>query len=602
MIMSPIYLFKYLNLQVSDTFKVSDTLAILFFISLTTLAVGQSHFADVTTSTGLLPMTGSEGIAVGDFNNDGYDDFYVCSISSKNQLYQNNGNGIFTEIAEVMGLDLDEDTYTQAAVWGDLNNDGWLDLYVANKATADNVFLNKGDNTFEDISFWAGIYHLGFPKSVNLADINNDGWLDIYISNFNAENVMYLNNGDETFSNYTMIAGALDDNAAMGTIFFDYDKDGDVDLYLVHDHFEPNFLYQNDGTGVFTEVGAIAGVNTESFGMGVDVGDFNRDGWLDIYMANFGKNFLLLNNGDGTFIEMAEEAAVEDTGMGWGCIFLDYDNDGWEDIYVANAYVVSPIPNVLYKNLENTAFEKVEQAEAISNHYNSYGTASLDYNLDGQMDVLVANRGTGESLQLFKNPERTGNWVSFKLIGTNSNRSAIGAKIQLIDDLGHTHYQELNAGQSWSSQNSSLLHFGLGEANTLEQVLVSWPLGQQDTFFLLEANQFYSIHEGLDIQEGIVFDVPTTISDNIEEEHFQLNVFPNPNQGNFTMSFYQKEKSSIRMEVYNLLGQLVFSKIIETSVIGKNDISIQLPPALSNQVLSVQLVSNQTYNIFLIVE
>lgn len=560
------------------------------------MAIGQLTFTDQTIAAGLLPIEGAESIAVGDFNNDGYDDFYVCSIANKNQLYQNKGDGTFIEISDSLGVALDEDTYSQAAVWGDLNNDGWLDLYVANKAKADNVFINQGNGTFEDRSFWVGIYHLGFPKSVNLADINNDGWLDIYISNFYAENVMYLNNGDETFSNYTTVAGAFDTGKTMGTIFFDYDKDGDLDLYLVHDSFEPNLLYQNNGTGVFTEVGAVAGVNTESFGMGVDVGDINRDGWLDIYIANFGENFLLLNNGDGTFSDISTSSNTNDTGMGWGSVFLDFDNDGWEDIYVCNTHAIDFQQNALYRNLGDFNFEKAETNEVICNEYSSYGNASLDIDLDGNMDVLVANRGANESVQLFQNPERSQPWVSFKLIGTTSNRSAIGTTIQLTDDLGIIHYQELCAGQSWSSQNSSLLHIGLGDATGIAEIKVSWPSGLEEIVEVTRLHRFYTIIEYSDIYEGIIFDIPTSIQDLPYPTDMPFQLFPNPSNGHFTVAFYTKTSTPIELKIYNVLGELIFYKKMETTLIGKNEIIIDLHSAVRRQFVSVQLFSQNSFS------
>ncbi|RMG29226.1 MAG: VCBS repeat-containing protein, partial [Bacteroidetes bacterium] len=316
------------------------------------LAEAQPGFTDVSQKAGFLPLPGAEGIAVGDFNNDGYEDVYVSNTQSTNLLYQNQGDGTFVEVAGLLGLALEPDTDSRTALWGDINNDGWLDLYVGNKAAPDRLFLNLRGEAFEDISSQAGIFQDGHPKSVNMADVNADGFLDIYVSNFASENALLLNQGDTSFVNAIYWSGALDKGLAMGTVIFDYDKDGDPDLYLVHDGREPNLLYENDGTGRFMEVAARAGVNTQSFGMGVDIGDINNDGWMDIYIANLGPNILLLNNGDGTFANISQLAGVEDAGMGWGTNLLDYDNDGLLDMYVANDFDFSPHPyyNVLYRN------------------------------------------------------------------------------------------------------------------------------------------------------------------------------------------------------------------------------------------------------------
>lgn len=551
-------------------------------------------FTDVSTSAGLQLKSGSEGIAVGDFNNDGYDDFYVTMTTSKNQLYQNNGDGTFTEVGESLGVALGEDIDSRASVWGDVNNDGWLDLYVGNKSTPDQFFLNNGDGTFQEISFDAGIYQLGNPKSINMADVNNDGFLDIYVSDFVGDNVLYLNNGDLpngqaslTFINYTYAAGVTDNSKSMGAVFFDYDKDGDADLYLVHDGNEPNILYQNDGSGVFTDVSATSGANTESFGMGVDIADVNNDGWLDIYITNLFKNILLLNNADGTFSNISENANVNDFGMGWGTSFLDFDNDGLEDIYVANDYAFSPYRNVLYKNKGNLMFQKSDETEPICNENSSYGTAILDYNLDGNMDILVANRAVNEGVQLFQNADRQKHWINFKLIGTTSNFNAIGSKIQITDNLGLIHYHEIVAGQSWSSQGSSLAHFGLGDATSINELKIIWTSGLEQSVSINELDKIYTITEGGKVEEGIVYpslNIPST------ENGFDFTIAPNPNDGAFQIGFNVEIAQNCTIALYNSVGQLLYSKNIETHL-GKNIIPIELKQQ-DNQLIMIKISGN----------
>ena len=559
------------------------------------LGHSQTAFIDVTASVDLQTNEGAEGIAIGDFNNDGYDDFYVSHVIGSNQLYKNNGDGTFIEIGGELGLALGATIDTRTAVWGDINNDGWQDLYVGNKGTLDKLFLNLGNDNFEEISTSAGIQQLGHPKSVNMADVNQDGFLDIYISNFAGENVLYLNNGDKTFTDYTLTAGALDRGRAMGSIFFDYDKDGDVDLYLVHDGNEPNFLYQNDGTGIFTEVGQVAGVNTASFGMGVDVGDINNDGWLDIYITNFGPNFLLLNNGDGTFRDISKTAEVDQTGMGWGTNFIDFDKDGLLDIYVANDtdFGGGFHPNVLYRNKGNLTFESSEINGAICNKMSSYGAAQTDFNLDGNLDMLVVNREEGEGVTLYQNPERENHWLGFKLVGINSNRNAFGAKITVLDNLGVLHYKELLAGHSWESQSSQIIQFGLGNATEIESMTIDWPSGDSETVQLSEIDKYYTITEGGLIEEGLFGDRSTSTVD-ILPTPFELSIFPNPNNGNFTINFKATTAEPLLVEIFDILGKNVFHQEITSPIIGDNQIKIQQVNNLTfkNKLLFVRL-SNQ---------
>jgi len=341
----------------------------LFFFHIS--SVGAQPIFEEVANSGLDAFSANEGIAIGDFNNDGWEDIYVSSPFGTNRLCKNMGDGTFQEVGSTAGVALS--SLSVASTWGDINNDGFLDLYISLVNDNDQLFLNNGDETFQDITLSSGIANNANTKCVNMADVNNDGFLDIYLSNFNTENILFINNGDNSFSNQTTVSGAMDTGPSMGNIFFDYDKDGDVDLYLTHDQLVPNILYQNDGTGVFTDVSEAAGVNAIGYGMGVDVGDMDNDGWLDLYITNLFQNVLFRNNSDGTFENISSDAGVDDNGMGWGNLFLDFNKDGLMDIYVANEsdFMNPNDPNVLYKNMGDLTFEKVETNQAISNIDNS---------------------------------------------------------------------------------------------------------------------------------------------------------------------------------------------------------------------------------------
>lgn len=530
-------------------------------------APAQSGFTDVTSAAGIQLLSGSNGVAVADFNNDGWDDLFVSYTNRKCQLYKNLGNGTFMEMAQSAGVAVNGGIKT--AVWGDINNDGYTDLYVASQNPPGFLLLNNGNETFTNITQSAGINQTGTPISVNMADINNDGYLDIYIAQFLAENIMYLNNKNNTFTNYTWGARALDSGKSMGVVFFDYDKDGDADLYLVHDGNEPNFLYQNNGSGYFTEVGHSAGADTRTNGMGVDAGDINNDGYPDLYITNLDQNLLLKNNGNGTFTDISASAGVDDKGMGWGCTFIDYDNDGWLDIYVANDYGYSPYPNVLYRNKGNLTFEQVELGGPVSNRLGSYGTACFDYDQDGNPDLVVANRSSGENVQLFKNAQRPGHWLGVQLFGRASNRSAVGAKLALTDNMGQLHYLERTAGQGWASQNSSVLHVGLGAATAIQSATIYWPSGLHQNVQFSTLNTNYTIAEGDAPVIGLQQSATPTRPDLVAEA-LTATIFPNPTRdGTATLTLNLPHASILRIQLFDAGGDETLTLNLPEQAPGK---------------------------------
>jgi hypothetical protein len=557
------------------------------------LASGQAQevFTDVTGTLGIQSGPGGSSVAVGDYNNDGLEDLYVGFFNYPNQLWKNLGEGGFVEVANAARVALESDAKTRTALWGDIDNDGYLDLYVGNIDKPDKLLRNNGDGTFSDISQSAGVNQIGYPQSVNMADVNGDGLLDIYVSNLLQHNILYQNNGDLTFSNVTIQAGVMDLQIAMGTICFDYDQDGDVDLYLVHDNHAPNFLFQNDGTGHFIEVGAATGLNTASFGMGVDIGDINNDGWLDLSITNLGPNFLMLSNGQGSFADIAENVGVGDAGMGWGTSFLDFDRDGWVDLYVANDYNFSPYPNLLYRNNGDSTFTETQSGEAVGNLHASYGTASLDYDLDGDLDLVVANTNADAGLQLFENTITNDyHWIGLKLIGQESNRQAVGARVRLVDAQDVVHYDELTAGDGWTSQSSSLFFFGLGDAESLQEATIYWPSGLEQPLMGLTVDQYYSIEEGHLPVEGILPGPAVAVRDPAPED-LQIAVYPNPSPGQVLLELAaDSDFMPERIRVYDELGRTLLEQALARPFIQPYSLELTRQQLQGTQYLIVQLL------------
>lgn len=483
----------------------------------TSITFGQIQFSEVTNQTGLKFIGKNYGAAIADFNRDGYDDIFAFSQQAPCRLYRNNGNGTFTDVAAAVGVAFNGTP--NVAGWVDINNDGLLDLFIGNREGFNVLYLGVEDGTFIEHTFLSGLLNGSNVKAVLFADVNLDGNIDIYLARLNMENILYLNMGNSQFLNFTNNSGATDHQISMGAVFFDYDNDGDPDLYLTHDANQPNILYQNDGTGHFTNVAAAAGADVAGYGMGVDVGDINNDGWLDIYITNLYDNFLLVNNGDGTFSEIATAAGVNDGGMGWGCTFLDVDNDGWQDIYAANDSYFSPRPNLLYHNKQDLTFEIISENSPLESMQPGYGTATLDFNNDGKMDIYLANYVGEIGNQLFRNDSKTeNNWVKIKAEGTVSNRSAIGARVT-IKSAGQLWTDEIVGTSGYATQNSLTLHFGLGQINNIDQLTIRWPNGLEEVYENLPVNTVYTL------VEGAGYTTPTVDFKNGQK---LISAFPNP--------------------------------------------------------------------------
>lgn len=455
--------------------------------------IAQNSFEDISSTAGIDTKGANYGVAFGDFNNDGWEDIYVSRRNEANHLYRNLGDGTFEEIALQAGVAYEGDS--RVAIWGDINNDGWLDLYVGNKETGDLLYLNNQNESFTNISVEAGLSQTGSAKAAAFADVDNDGLIDIYIAREYVQNTLYKNIDGTSFLDRIYPSGALDDQTlSMGLIFFDYDNDRDLDLYLTHDAYHQNLLYQNDGNGVFTDVSVISRTDYRGFGMGVDFADINNDGWLDFYITNLYDNTLYLNNQNGTFSNIITSSGANDLGMGWGTAFLDINNDGWEDIYVANN---PPYPNICFQNNQDNTFQTISTNNPLGSSANSYGMACADINNDGWEDIFLANLNDtiGNQLLLNQGPTQTNNnWIKIKTVGSSSNRSGIGARVE-IHAGNQIWIDEVSGGMGYSAQNSLLLTFGLGTTAVIDRIRIYWPSGVLTEQENIAVNQFLTIYE-----------------------------------------------------------------------------------------------------------
>ncbi len=522
----------------------------------------QSHgqgpiFRELGEMTGL-KVRKSMSVSVVDFNNDGADDVMITRAGLNNLLFRNNQDGSFTDVSLDAGL-----WYfgrSLQTVWADINSDGYQDLFLATSAGEENkLFLNNGDETFTDISESAGINTTGVAISVHWADINGDSMLDLFVFNLNEGNHYFINNGDNRFTDYSEESGIVNRILNMGSVFLDFDKDGDMDVFTSHDSDVGNFMYENDGQGNFTDVTEELGMYTASNAMAASVGDFNNDGWPDIYLTNLRENYLFKNNQGESFTEVAGTAGVDDPGMGWGVSWLDYDNDGFLDIYVANDTHYSPYSNVLYRNNGDETFTQVDSGLPVSSELGSYSSSISDLDRDGDLDILVSNRGPKDHSEFFLNEiENDNKWLILKLEGTDFS-STVGAEVQVTTDQG-SYYRYVHAGTGWQSDDSENIHFGLGKSTSVQEVKVTWP------------DRSTTIYTGINLDEAVllkqdgskntlVYDlipldgnIVTSLDDELAEE---IRLWPNPAQGFIRVDLSNRQFTKLSFELVDLKGVIV---------------------------------------------
>ena len=458
-------------------------------------------FTDVTDKSGLDRSGWQTGVCVGDYDNDGWDDLF-CGFWGHNILFHNNGDGTFTDVTKKAGLWKDEVRWGTGCTWLDYDRDAFLDLFVANYIVLDLAKVPAPGETM--YCQWKGFPVMCGPRGLP-----------------GGMNVLYHNNGDGTFTDVSKQAGILEPGPryAISAVSYDFDNDGWPDIYVAVDS-GPSILFHNKHNGTFEDIALEAGCafnedGREQAGMGLGVGDYDCDGWLDIYKTNFSADTsdLYHNNGDGTFTDVTFMAGVglDTENVKWGCGFIDYDNDGWLDILQVDGHVYPSVdlhdtgqtfmePRVVYRNLGNGKFKDVskEMGPGITARHSSRGCAFGDYDNDGDIDVVVNNMNQIPSL-LRNDGGNKNNWIKVKLIGTKCNRTAIGARVRVVVGK-HTQLGEVHCGTSVMSQSDLRLHFGVGNAQKIDRLEVEWPTTQKiETFTNLDPNQILTIKEGAGI-------------------------------------------------------------------------------------------------------
>lgn len=455
--------------------------------------LGGWRFADATDIGGVDVAAWSMGCAVGDIDNDGFDDLFVSNIG-ENFLFRNQGDGTFTRSPLPSGPGVNR--FSTSSAFFDADGDGYLDLYVTQYVGSDLAALPSPS----DCGTWLGLPVFCGPRGLEAAP-------DAY----------FRNRGDGSFTDATDEAGfgAVEAAFGLGIVVGDYDDDGDIDVYVANDSV-PNYLFENDGTGHFTEVALFTGTaynagGLPQAGMGVDMGDIDGDGRLDMFVTNFSHdtNTPYMNLGNGLFADETARAGLAASTwfyLGWATRIGDFDNDGNNDIFVVNGHIYPEVDaaalrttyaqrnQVLWNDGGPRLVEReISPQDGLSNVRSSRGAAFGDVDNDGDLDAIIVN--IDDLPDVLRNEQGTSNhWVAFALVGTGSNRNAIGARVT-VTTAARTLVGEVRPSGSYLSSNDVRVHFGLGATDHIDRAVVRWPSGRQEELANLAVDRVYRLVE-----------------------------------------------------------------------------------------------------------
>lgn len=503
------------------------------------------------------------GISFADFDGDGDDDLtFASGPGEAAYFYQNSGSG-FTNIGAQLAInDLME---SESVLWADYDNDGDRDFFVSNFEGVSKLYRNEGNMQFTEVTTAAGLTTDTLQLSASCwGDYDNDGWLDLYVTNRSPvqPNILYHSRGDGTFENVTAMAGVGDTvQSPLAVAFLDYNNDGWQDIYIANDRGRGNTLFRNEGNGTFTDVSVQSGTDLHYDAMGIAIGDYDRDGDLDMYVSNGpAGNGLLRNNGDGTFSEIAAQLGLSVNRICWGVTFFDYDNDGDLDLYVCVSGGTPDRNNVLFENNGDGTFARTAGIGLDGDAYESFSSAVGDFDGNGYPDIAVLNETQPSCL--WQNSGGANHWIKISLQGTISNRDGAGSRIELYQN-GTGTVRSTHLGLGYLDQNSTVQTIGLGGLTTVDSVIVRWPSGTVDVLASPVIDSHYHIVEG-----GAVTGLDP--SPQIPAQIILHQNYPNPFNPLTHVRFRLPEAAYVELKIFDLLGREVKTLIAGNRSAGEH--------------------------------
>ncbi len=472
----------------------------VIFVSNSITLLGQ-NFINSTESFGINSHVGNthlgSGLSVFDFDNDGWEDLSFGTDLGDEIHFYKNING--THFQRISGL-IADGSNQKAVVWVDFDNDNDYDLFIASFNNQNKLFQNNGSFNFTDITTSSGlVIENSASYGAVFADVNKDGFLDLYVSNWTDVNRFYINDGAGAFVEQSGLIEADSTyhlNFASG--FFDFDNDGDVDLYKSNDRFYENQLFRNDGNLQFTDVGNSVNANIVINAMNVAVGDINNDGLWDLYITDGpDPGCTLLSYNGSTYENLNPSSNSHIDSWIWGASFADFDNDGFQDIYASSSIPLASHPNELLFNNGDETFTKQDHSNMPADFKKSYATVTGDINNDGKMDIITSNNSNALPSLWLNNIANNSNYIKIHLIGAQSNSAAIGSRIEIYCG-NDKYYRFTQCGTNYMAQESQYQHVGILHHQKVDSIKVTWPRGQKSTYRNIEVNQLVSFHERLD--------------------------------------------------------------------------------------------------------